>query len=204
MNDYVFTEQVKKKFRYLVDGYGYSVVDEVYDPEAFGNSLVQFRSDSVDIFIVLDRGRVLIDIAPYPNVSNHKFGLPTIIEFLAPEAGEMSYIYPEKPGDYYEKIDWQIDRLTTLLQQYAVPVLNGEFSDWQELDERRQKQALRAYRKLAGKDPIKIDSEELKDEFQQEIDRRKVEQDRSTGKSSSCPKQGQESIPWWAFWRRQS
>jgi len=173
MNDYVFADQAKTKFRYLIDSYGFTVVDELYDPEAFGNSLVQYRSASLDIYIILDRGRVLVDIAPYPNVSNYRFGLLSFIEYLAPELGEIEYIYPDEPEDYNGKIDWQVERVAGLLQQYcAEPVLTGEFSAWAELDERREKEALTAYRKMTGKDPIKIESEALREELEQELNTR--------------------------------
>ena len=200
MSDYLVTEQIKKKFRYLVDEYGFSVANELYTPDIFGNGLVEYHSDFVNIAVVLDRGQLQVDISPYPNPSNYSsFGLPSIIENIAPESGETDYVYPEKLEDYRSSIDWQIDRLADLLQRYCVPVLRAEFSNWEQMDQQRQKRALKEYKTLTGKVPTKIDSDELQDAIQKEIDRRVAKRKHS----ASSQKEETETIPWWAFWRRQ-
>ena len=173
MEKYVFAEQVKKHFHYLIDEYGFSVVDERYDAEAFGDSLVQFQSSTVDLSIILDRGQVLIDIGPHPESPDYRFGLVSVIEFLAPEADEPAYIFPETWDNYYDMIDWQVTRLARVLQQYCAPVLRGEFSQWKEMAERRRKEARDTYRALTGKDPIEITSKELAEKVQKEEERRR-------------------------------
>ena len=100
-----FAVAVKKKFRNLTDKCGFTSVAELYDSEAFGNSLVQFRSDSMDIAVVLDRGQVHVDIAPYPNPSEFRFSLPSIVAYLAPESGETDYVYLDELDDYDHKIE---------------------------------------------------------------------------------------------------
>jgi len=43
MEQYGFTDQVKKYFRYLTEDFGFSiVVEEKSNRQAFGNSLIQF------------------------------------------------------------------------------------------------------------------------------------------------------------------
>ncbi len=64
MNQHSFIERVRTSFQYLIDDYGFSVKDERYDPQSFGNSLVEFRSKETAIRLVLDRGQVLIDLGP--------------------------------------------------------------------------------------------------------------------------------------------
>lgn len=172
MGQYVFAEQIKKHFHYLIDDYGFSVIDERYDHEAFGNSLVQFRSSTTDVVVVLDKGQVLIDISPYPEIPNYRFGLATVVEFLSPDADEPAYIFPEKWDNYYGMIDWQVTRLTRVLRQYCAPVLRGEFSKWKEMDEIRRKETEDRYRALTGKVPIEIVSEEIREKIQREESRR--------------------------------
>lgn len=196
----MFIEPIKRRFSFLTNDYHFQVVEELYAPEAFGNSLVQFRSTNVEITVVLDRGQVQVDIAPYPNVPNYRFGLPTLVEYLAPESGETDYVYPGELTDYDEKIDWQINRLATLLEQYGRPVLTGEFSAWQEVNERRQRQALLAYRQLTGREPLNIESKQLGEKLQQEINRRVEQQNRSA--DPPAPQKQADVPPWWAFWRR--
>ncbi len=156
MTQYIFTEQAKQHFHYLIDDYGFSVVDERYEPEAFGNSLIQFRSSAIDIMVVLDRGQVLIDVSPYPRPSNYQFSLATVVKFLAPEANEPAYIFPETWEDYDDMIEWQLTRLARVLRQYCVPVLRGEFSDWKTMNECRKKEAEEGYKRRTGKDPINV------------------------------------------------
>jgi hypothetical protein len=78
-----------------------------------------------------------------------------------------------------------------LLQEHFGFVLRGELSDsdWKEMDERRNREGLRIYRELTGRDPIVIEAtEESERMIQEEIERRRLAQ--------------QKSIPWWAFWRK--
>ena len=195
-----FVELVKKHFQYLLDDYGFSVVDERYEPQVFGNSLVQFHSSNMEIMIVLDRGHVSIDISPHPNPLGYQFGLSTILEYLVPEVERLAYDYSEAPDDYYSRIIWQITRFAPLLHEHCDKVLRGEFSDWKEMDERREKRALREYRALTGKDPIKIESEEFRDILQEEINHRVANRKREV--ESSPQSNNKKPISWWAFWRK--
>lgn len=156
MTQYKFIEQTKRHFRYLIDDYSFSVVDEEYDPEAFGNSLVRFRSSTADVVLVLDRGQVLIDINPYPMMQDCQFGLPSVVKFLAPEVSEPAYIFPETWENYNDMIDSQLERLARVLRQYCSSVLRGEFSDWEALSDSRKKEAEEGYRRFTGMDPIVI------------------------------------------------
>jgi hypothetical protein len=156
MTQYRFTEQARRRFHYLIDDYGFSVVDERYDPDAFGNSLVRFRSSAVDVVLVLDRGQVLIDINPYPMIEDYQFGLPSVVEFLAAEAGEPVYVFPETWENYYDMIDSQLERLARVLRQRCSSILRGEFSDWEAMSDFRKKEAEEGYRRLTGKDPIVV------------------------------------------------
>jgi len=165
MKQHAFAEQVKKHFHYLVDDYGFSVVDEKHDPEAFGNSLVDFQSSTAVIRVLLDRGQVLVDIRPSIEPPTFWFDLGSLVEFLAPEADEPVYVFPETWDNYYEMIEWQVARLARVLRQYCALVLRGEFSQWREIDKRRKKSAEEGYRALTGKDlPQAIDLKRVQEE----------------------------------------
>ncbi len=198
---WMFIEPIKRQFSFLTSSYHFLVVEELCAPEAFGNSLVRYRSANVEITVVLDRGQVQVDIASIPNVSNYRFALPTLVEYLAPESGETDYVYPDELTDYYDKIDWQINRLATLLEQYGRPIFRGEFSAWHEVNERRQRQALLEYRKLTGKEPLNIESKQFGEKLHQEINRRVEQQNRSPDPAATQKQEG-DAPPWWAFWRR--
>jgi hypothetical protein len=184
MEQYVFTDQVKKYFHYLIEDYGFSVVEERDRYDAAGDSFIQFRSSAISITVALDRGQVLIDMEPYPGVPGYQFGLVSVIEFLAPDLDEPVYIFPEKPDNYYDRIDWQVMRLAGLLRQYCTPVLKSEFSKWKEMAEIRRKTVWDDYKRLTGKDPIEIESEELRKKILEEEDRRR----NKTRTSNESPK----------------
>lgn len=159
MTQYSFTDRAKEHFSYLMDDYGYSVAEERYEPEAFGNSLVRFHSRMVDISIVLDRGQVLVDISPYLSQSNYQFGLPSLLDFLRPGTETSVYVFPETWEDYDDMVEQQLVRLAHTLREDGGQLLTGEFSDWEAVYQREKKRAEEGYRKLTGKDPIDLRSE---------------------------------------------
>jgi len=152
MEQYSFIERVKTSFQYLVDDYGFSIANERYDPQSFGNSLVEFRSETTAIRLILDRSQVLVDLGPISWNPNSWFSLSSVMEFLAPEAGESAYVFPETWESYYDMIDWQVNRLAHILRRYCSLVLTGQFDAWEELERRRRKEAENGYKVLTGKD----------------------------------------------------
>lgn len=165
MKEHAFAEQVKKHFHYLIDDYDFSVVNEKSDPEAFGNSLVDFQSGTTAVRVTLDRGQVLVDMRPLTESSTSWFSLGSVVEFLAPEADEPVYVFPETWDHYYDMINGQVSRMARVLRQYCAPVLRGEFSQWKEIDERTRKGAEEEYRALTGKDfPKAMDLKEVQEE----------------------------------------
>jgi len=174
MTESMFNEQVKKQFWYLIEDYGFSVVDERYNPEAFGNSLVDFQSNSIVMRVLLDRGEVTVDFRPRTGPSNSWYDLGSVVEFLAPEADEPIYIFPETWGNYQDMINWQVDRLAKVVQQYCARVLRGEFSGWEEIAETRNRKATSEYWALTGKSPVRIASEELGRAIRKEEEKRGI------------------------------
>jgi hypothetical protein len=168
-----FVELVKDLFGYLIKEYGFSVALDVYDVNAFGNSLVKFRSETVELEVVLDRGQVFINMEPNPNLADSRFSLPFVVDFLAPDAKEPVYIFPKEWDDYSEMIKWQTNRLARVLQQYCEPVLTGQFSQWQAIDELVKRGTEETYVSIVGKEPIRIESRDIEERIEKEIGRRK-------------------------------
>jgi len=160
MTGSMFNEHVKGQFWYLIEDYGFSVLDERYDPEAFGNSLVDFQSDSVVMRVLLDRGQVMIDFRPSAGSPECWYGLNSVVEFFAPEFDGPACVFPETWDNYQGMIRWQVDRLASIVQRYCTQVLRGEFSGWEQIAETRSRNATSEYRALTGTSPIKITSEE--------------------------------------------
>ncbi len=74
-----------------------------------------------------------------------------MMDFLAPEAGEPAYVFPETWDSYSGMIDWPVNRIARMLRQYCSSVLTGQFSGWKELERRRRKEAKDGYEVLTGK-----------------------------------------------------
>jgi len=201
MEQYDFSNKVKEQFQYLTEDYDFSITDEEYYSEGFGNIFVRYRSVSLDIAVGLDRGQVYVDVSPRPPRQDYQFGLPTIIQFTTPGAEDFTYIYPEEPDDPYQRINWQISRVAHLLRKYCSSVLKGEFTGWDEMDEWRRQKVLEVYRGIKNQDPIRIESEALRDELEQEIKRRQAAPEQRAG-TSPATSEAPRSRPWWAFWRR--
>lgn len=174
MTGSMFNEQVKRQFGYLIEDYGFSVVGERYNPEAFGNSLVEFRSGSIAMRVLLDRGQVMVDFRPCVGPAESWYGLCSVIEFLAPETNEPAYIFPETWDNYQDMINWQVDRLAGVVRRYCARLLRGEFSEWGEIAEARNRKAIDEYKALTGERPLEIASKEFGRTIRKEEEQRAI------------------------------
>ncbi|MBN2004447.1 MAG: hypothetical protein JXA21_13915 [Anaerolineae bacterium] len=171
-----FIKQIESDFEYLVNEYGFSVVETRYSPEYFDNMLVRFQSPEVDIVIVVDKGQVLINVVPYNALPKQSFDLRSVVEFLTPSINEPVYIFPSgRISD--DSINQQIVRTSRILRQYCSSILRGDFSDWDGLQRIRDKMALEAYRSITGKNPLQITTPENVERIQEEVKRRQKRQE---------------------------
>ncbi len=136
-----FAEIVKQNFGYLLDNYGFSVVDESYNPEWFGDALVEFQSAQLQVLVIRERGDVFLFVSPLSH-PEYRFELSEIINFLAPNERERVkvYFFPDLPGEPEKSMDLQSANLARVLYQYGSPLLRGEFLQWKELSEFTQRQ----------------------------------------------------------------
>lgn len=104
-----YFSQVRKHFQFLVDEHGFAVEREV---DGGRYLMVVFRQvDSSHpnvcrIRVPYQERRVQVDVAPI-SAPKEWFGLATIIQYLAPEAGKRwSYddVYDPKPGNQLESL----------------------------------------------------------------------------------------------------
>lgn len=140
MESNVFAEIVKKYFHYLIDDYGFHIVEERYAPESFGNSLVVFQLNSTFISLSRDRGDIYLDIGSVSSPKN-TYNLGTVIEFLRPQDYQQIKVFgfPKLPDDPYKRIEIPVRYWATLLRQYCEPILSGDFSQWNELGEHQRR-----------------------------------------------------------------
>lgn len=171
MGECDFIEQAREQFRYLVDDFAFRVGAERYDPDSFGNALVEYESAAADVRITLDRGQVLIDVKQHSESWSTSFGLPTILSYLAPNVDEPPYVFPDA-GDYCERVSWQLARLARVFRQFCGPILTGEFSDWDTMLRLRREQSEDEYRRLTGKARVRIESPDFWEKRRRWLDKR--------------------------------
>lgn len=126
-----FAELVKQQFRFLIEQYGFSVVDEDKNPRIFGGRLVQFRSETTVVIVTDDQGSVTVDVGPVSEPRIAQYDLINIVSFLAPAEKMSSQINPPELARQPEKrIRYQVEKFASLLKQYCDPFLRGDFSRW--------------------------------------------------------------------------
>jgi hypothetical protein len=174
VNHDIFFDQVRKHFRYLVEDYGFSVVEEEVVP-SFDNRIVVLRSNDCSIRIVRDRGDVLIHVASRsasetgwrdsPRSASETgwrdspahlwFDVGTVIAFLSPrsEARKWQWFYasPDTALDRDASTDWQLAKLAAKLQPKVEQVCQLFQEDvlrqkWRELEEFRERRKRESWR----------------------------------------------------------
>jgi hypothetical protein len=87
---------------------------------SFGNGYFVFVSSAVGLEIVLDRGQVLMKIGKVPQ--DRKDWIEWSIILTAYTPNTQAY-------DFNLDIDSQVKRISELLKQYCLELLNGNFND---------------------------------------------------------------------------
>jgi hypothetical protein len=100
-----FTGQVYSEFKTTLDDLSFQLIEDTYDEECFGNSVLVFRSKEFRLRFIRDRGQIFIDIgaASYSkwysleevlNVLNHHVQINQE-NVLETSARELKAIYPQ-------------------------------------------------------------------------------------------------------------
>lgn len=132
-----FIELVKKYFGYLVEDYGLTTA-ESFNPRDMSGS-IGFYTPNALITFTEDRGDVYLDIGPIPNAERTYYSLGEMANFMSPERGKDVQVFgfPKLPDDEYQRISIQLNHWAPLLRRYCEPLLKGRFTQWKELEERR-------------------------------------------------------------------
>lgn len=117
---YPFPHAITMYFSFL-NNYGFSVIEkEEINTGTFGNGYFVFMSKATGIEVVLDRGQVLMKIGK----SNQNRG-----DWLEWSIALAAYAPNIKAYDFDLDIDSQVKRISELLQQFCIKLLEGDFSD---------------------------------------------------------------------------
>jgi hypothetical protein len=136
MQSSAFSKLVRKYFDYLTDKFEFSITEERFYPESFGDAIVVFQSPTSFLTVTRERGDVLLEMGPMPNPGKKAYNLGEIIEFLAPDEwkGLKVFVFPDLPEKPEDSTEIQVRHLSSLVGQYAEPILRGNFSRWEDLE----------------------------------------------------------------------
>ena len=116
----IFPYAINKYFGFLLDR-GFSIYDKVEcDTNAFGNGYYRFKSKFVAVEIVLDRGQVLASVG---KISQDRY------DWLEWSHVLKAYRSDANAYDFNVDIESQVKRISELLQQHCVKLLDGDFND---------------------------------------------------------------------------
>jgi hypothetical protein len=133
----------------LTTEFDFWVVDKVFDPQTMGNAFVRYKSSRVGIEIVIDRDQLLIVLGDQMEPREKWFGYSYVLEYFAP--AEIAYLdvgqlFNEKRANHTsnadtwkEVIEYQLQRVSSMLRQYCEPILRGNFDMKKEIKEIEQK-----------------------------------------------------------------
>ena len=117
---YPFPNAINRYFSFLYDLGFYVKEKEEVNKGSFGNGYFVFVSSAVGLEIVLDRGQVLMKIGKVPQ--DRKDWIEWSIILTAYTPNTQAY-------DFNLDIDSQVKRISELLNQYCLELLNGNFND---------------------------------------------------------------------------
>ena len=117
---YPFPNAINRYFSFLYDLGFYMKEKEEDNKGSVGNGYFVFVSSAVGLEIVLDRGQVLMKIGKVPQ--DRKDWIEWSIILSAYTSNTQAY-------DFNLDIDSQVKRISELLKQYCLELLNGNFND---------------------------------------------------------------------------
>jgi hypothetical protein len=118
----IFFDQVKQHLQFLIDDYQFSVIEERYYPDAFGDCLVLMQSRDCRVSVGLDRGAVFVKVGSLAAADldspNSWFDIMNVTAFVTQGSPQepLAYELPDDALDPAAKTDWQLSRLSKILQ----------------------------------------------------------------------------------------
>ena len=119
-----FESAIQSHFRFLIDEFGFSIIEARYEQE-MGNAIVIFAMNKTRIEVVRDRGNVLISLGDESLNRWDWVEFAKAIEFLA---GNKEPVYLTSSLNNVVSDDVQVSHLATLMRAYCMQLLSGEMS----------------------------------------------------------------------------
>lgn len=142
-------EMIVEYFHYLVEDFGFSITQQEYDPITMGNAVVVFASNTIGIEVVIDRDQALISVGDIADRRYVWFEFFDVVNYYTHEKCK-SYIFPEKTPDntWDELVDAQLKRLSVILKEDCLPLLEGATLNKPEIQKIQNSRAAELRRKF--------------------------------------------------------
>jgi hypothetical protein len=125
-----FSQMIRKHFEYLINEYHFSIREEYYGSEPFGDALIEFWSSTTIVSIRLDRLDIIVLIGPFGEEEAARLSLEVIIDFLTHGEIKLLNTSVNSRESFESRIEFLLKRYAYLLRQYCDPILRGDFSIW--------------------------------------------------------------------------
>lgn len=143
MKPYSLESSFHNHFAFLLDQYGFLIIEERYH-QAMDHAIIVFSKPPTLIEVVKDRGQIL---ASFGDEHINRFEwveFAHAVQFLSRNS-EPVYSFPSIYNDETEDI--QISHISEVMRKYCLPILSGEMTikKLKEAMKAKQKQDMREY-----------------------------------------------------------
>ena len=114
----LFSDQVEKHFRYLIDKHGFSVVKKKLHDSQY--AMIVLQSKECRIRVLREREDIFVDAGPRSSTEEW-YDLGTLIAYLTRGTEQVEFEVPDY-DDYDARIEWQVERLVGILQRYHTQI----------------------------------------------------------------------------------
>ncbi len=138
-----FEAAIQSHFRFLIDEFGFSIIEARYEQE-MGNAIVIFAKNTTRIEVVRDRSNALISLGDEKLDRWDWVEFAEAIKFLT---GKQERVYLTTSSNTPVSDDVQVSHLATLMRAHCIQLLSGKMSVIQLRDaiRTRRTQETRAY-----------------------------------------------------------
>lgn len=151
--DKTFPTLTRECFRFLTDDYSFTVKEKLYGTQPYSGGEIEFRSPSTALVVSLDRDGMSARLGPSSEPEIGWLSVESIVERYSHGMDNSLLNLPDRSA--YTMEDWvqlRIGRYASAVRKYCVPFLEGDFSEWLELQRWLLKKMQDQYRALSGRD----------------------------------------------------
>jgi hypothetical protein len=152
MKQKTFSALVRQYFGFLIEEYGYSLTENLYSTQPFGDGIIQLQSNKIIISIMLDREELSILIGPSTEPEIARLSVEIVVDYLT--GGKVKSIIS---GEWHiwsstSRIEKRLLKYAKALRKYCEHLLRGDLSGWLGIYKYFVKNLQDEYRSMTGEE----------------------------------------------------